>query len=217
MARLLASLPQNISQEDLQKLLDYAKRTGQVNELATIMTRRVWDQKGKALLIVPSFNDESRNGWRDVFEKMTQTQSNDPNYQEKWNEWVSSIWNENPSQLAKNLVEINKYKGMVRVGEEDEIEQKILEIINEYNSINQLRSMFNEEIDELTSWPDFEKADFSDYRGRFEKGLNQGEGLTQLPTKVDERQLSLLSKWKVQPGKKLQWTTEEDFPKKRWE
>jgi hypothetical protein len=196
MARLLGSLPEDISQEDLQKLLDYARRTGQVNELATIMTRRVWDQKGKALLIVPSFNDESRNGWRDIFEKMTQTQSNDPNYQEKWNEWVSSIWSEDPRQLAKNLVEINKYKGMVRVGEEDEIEQNILEIINEYNSINQLRSMFNEEIDELTSWPDFEKADFSDYRGRFEKGLNQGEGLTQLPTKVDEKQLSLLSKWK---------------------
>jgi len=201
MARLLASLPQNISQEDLQKLLDYARRTGQVDELATIMTRRVYDPKGKALLTVPSFNDESRNGWRDVFEKMTQTQSNDPNYQEKWNEWVSSIWSEDPRQLAKNLVEINKYKGMVRVGEEDEMEQNILEIINEYNSINQLRSMFNEEIDELTSWPDFEKADFSDYRGRFEKGLNQGEGLTQLPTKVDERQLSLLSKWE----KNLKW------------
>ena len=196
MARLLTSLPEDISQEDLQKLLDYARRTGQVDQLAKIMQSQ--QTRNQDLLIIPSFEDQRRGGWRDAFEKMTMTNPNDPNYKEKWNEWLSSIWSEDPKQLAKNLVEVNKInQNWGESGSEDESRAtSILKIINKYNSMNQLRSMFNPEEDELLNWSEFDETDFSDYRQRFERGLHKGEGISQLPTRVDEQQLSLLSKWR---------------------
>jgi len=126
------------------------------------------------------------------------TNPNDPNYKEKWNEWLSSIWSEDPKQLAKNLVEVNKInQNWGESGSEDESRAtSILKIINKYNSMNQLRSMFNPEEDELLNWSEFDETDFSDYRQRFERGLHKGEGISQLPTRVDEQQLSLLSKWR---------------------
>lgn len=176
----------------INKLYEIAERRGEIplleralnnqEEKREVNPNSLYNTRG--LLVLPNFEDQSRDGWRDVFEKETgiidyTTFSEGPErdraekeYKAGWNNWIQNLYSADYEKLLNNLVRINKYKNQ----NEEQVARSINTLLANTNLRNQLRSLINKT----------EMGDpFSSLRPSF--GLD--------PT-VQEEQLSLISKWK---------------------
>ena len=216
--RLLSTLPAENTEENLRRLYEFSKRKNQLGRFPSEMQFSRQRLERNFTEYIPNYEDEGRGGWKDVFERLygvspATTPEEEQEYKEKWNNWVSSLWSEDPATFANNLVKINTMKfemvgNRPRTEEEkkDEI-QSLYKILSRINGLSLLRNMFAEEeypkpeisADRFQETNEYEADHYLTPREYFERAFQKGAP-TPLPIEQPKDQMALFSKW--QPIKK---------------
>ena len=216
--RLLSTLPAENTEENLRRLYEFSKRKNQLGRFPSEMQFSRQRLERSLSDFIPNYEDERRGGWKDVFERINgisppSTPEQEDEYKERWNNWISSLWSEDPAIFAKNLVKINSMKFEMsgnRPLSEEEQEQRAIDLYNtlsRLNSLNVLRGMFAEgeypkpEIspDRFQETNEYEADNYLTPREYFERAYQKGAP-TPLPIEQPREQMALFSKW--QPLKK---------------
>ena len=175
----------------IKKLYEIAEKRNEIPLLETALNNQedkvlnpaAVGQSRNNLLVLPNFEDQSRNGWRDVFEKETgatdyssYTDGPEKNvaeqeYKRLWEQWIQNLYSGDYEKLLNNLIRINSYKN----DNPEYLSRQINELLGDVNIRNTLRSLIKK----------VEMGDpFESLRPSF--GLN--------PV-VPQEQMSLISKW----------------------
>lgn len=174
----------------INKLYEIAERRGEIPLLQKALENQEEAQLdveklvNRGVMVLPNFEDQSRNGWRDVFEKETgaidytsypegpQKDSAEREYKRLWKEWIGSIYSADFETLFNNLVRINKH----RDSDEDRIGRSINQLLGNINVTNQLKSLIN-------------KIQYEDPFSAMRPSYG-------LEPPIQQEQMSLMSKWK---------------------
>lgn len=174
----------------INKLYEIAERRGEIPLLQKALENQEEAQLDvsklvdRSVMVLPNFEDQSRNGWRDVFEKETgaidytsypegpQRDSAEREYKRLWKEWIGSIYSADFETLFNNLVRINKH----RDSDEDRVGRSINQLLGNINVTNQLKSLIN-------------KIQYEDPFSAMRPSYG-------LEPPIQQEQMSLISKWK---------------------
>lgn len=175
----------------IDKLYQIASARDEIPALKEALLKRKDEMPGtgnRAIKIFPDFNDQTRGGWRDIFERQTGMREYSgvgdeasESYQQAWNRWIESIYSTDYSTLIENLVALN-----VRDREDDREVEHTRNAISSALDSQYVRNRLQDLVDNVKR---SEEA-HSYLRPRFNYQQTQ-----------PEEQMSLISKWKVQKWK----------------
>lgn len=179
----------------IDKLYEIAFSRNEIPLLRASLDKRKDEMPGVGnanLKIIPNFNDQSRGGWRDLFEQSTgvqdyssfsgpQRQEAEANYKELWSKWIQSLYSTDYSTLINNLIRLN-----VKDVENERDVERVRDQISAVLDSKYVRSRLQDLVDNIQR-----KEEFHSYlRPQFDYQQAQ-----------PEEQMSLISKWKVQKWK----------------
>ena len=175
----------------IDKLYQIASARDEIPALKEALLKRKDEMPGignKTIKIFPDFNDQTRGGWREIFERQTGMRENtaigdqqSESYKQAWNEWIESLYSTDYSTLIENLVALNV---------EDRTDDRAVESAR--NSISRMldsqyvRSRLQDLVDNI------KRAEEAHSYLRPSFNYQQAQ---------PEEQMSLISKWKVQKWK----------------
>jgi hypothetical protein len=175
----------------IDKLYQIASARDEIPALKEALLKRKDEMPGTGngmIKIFPDFNDQTRGGWRDIFERQTGVREysgvgdqESESYQQAWNKWIESIYSTDYSTLIENLVALN-----VRDAADDREVQHIRNAISSTLDSQYVRNRLQDLVNNVKRT---EEA-HSYLRPRFNYQQTQ-----------PEEQMSLISKWKVQKWK----------------